>query len=116
MLQGIVIVGGGTAGWMTASYLKVAFGDRIAITLVESEQVDTIDVGEATFSTIRHFLNTSASKSMNGCPRVTPPINLAFASIIGASPAITSIILSNVHESSTGSISQIGGFTPINTV
>ncbi|WP_369692932.1 tryptophan halogenase family protein [Mycobacterium montefiorense] len=40
---------------MTASYLKVAFGDRIAITLVESEQVGTIDVGEATFSTIRHF-------------------------------------------------------------
>ncbi len=55
MAKSVVIVGGGTAGWMTASYLKASFGDRLAVTLVESRNVPTIGVGEASFSTIRHF-------------------------------------------------------------
>jgi tryptophan halogenase len=54
-VKDVVIVGGGTAGWMTATYLRAAFGDRVTITLVESGRVGTIGVGEATFSTIRHF-------------------------------------------------------------
>ncbi|KWX00856.1 Tryptophan halogenase [Carbonactinospora thermoautotrophica] len=52
-----MIVGGGTAGWMSATYLKAAFGDRVSVTLVESDRVSTIGVGEATFSTIRHFFD-----------------------------------------------------------
>lgn len=55
MVSNVVIVGGGTAGWMTASYLKAAFADRISVTLVESGKIGTIGVGEATFSDIRHF-------------------------------------------------------------
>lgn len=55
MPNNVVIVGGGTAGWMTASYLKATFGDRLSVTLVESNNVPTIGVGEATFSTVRHF-------------------------------------------------------------
>ncbi|MFE3176905.1 tryptophan halogenase family protein [Amycolatopsis sp. NPDC059090] len=55
MINNVVIVGGGTAGWMTASYLKAAFGDRVSVTLVESGKVGAIGVGEATFSDIRHF-------------------------------------------------------------
>ncbi|MBF8184507.1 tryptophan 7-halogenase [Nonomuraea sp. K274] len=55
MIQSVVIVGGGTAGWMTATYLRATFGSRISVTLVESKNVPTIGVGEATFSTIRHF-------------------------------------------------------------
>lgn len=57
MIKSVVIVGGGTAGWMTASYLNAAFGDRLDVTLVESEQVGRIGVGEATFSTVRHFFD-----------------------------------------------------------
>ncbi|MEU0399872.1 tryptophan halogenase family protein [Streptomyces sp. NPDC006197] len=55
MAKSVVIVGGGTAGWMTAAYLKATFGDRLAVTLVESKNVPTVGVGEASFSTIRHF-------------------------------------------------------------
>lgn len=57
MAHSVAIVGGGTAGWMTASYLQAAFGDRIEITLVESDRVPTIGVGEATFSTVRPFFD-----------------------------------------------------------
>ena len=57
MIKSVVIVGGGTAGWMTASYLNAAFGARIDVTLVESQQVGRIGVGEATFSTVRHFFD-----------------------------------------------------------
>ena len=57
MVRKIVIVGGGSAGWMTATYLKAAFGDRLEITLVESATVSSIGVGEATFSTLRYFFD-----------------------------------------------------------
>ncbi|MGQ0838776.1 tryptophan halogenase family protein [Actinokineospora sp.] len=57
MIRSVVIVGGGTAGWMTASYLKAAFAHQIDVTLVESAQVSRIGVGEATFSTVRHFFD-----------------------------------------------------------
>lgn len=57
MIGHVVIVGGGTAGWMTATYLKATFQDRLDVTLVESANVATIGVGEATFSTVRHFFD-----------------------------------------------------------
>jgi len=57
MIKSVVIVGGGTAGWMTASYMNAAFGDQVDVTLVESRQVGRIGVGEATFSTVRHFFD-----------------------------------------------------------
>jgi len=55
VVEKVVVVGGGTAGWMTATYLNAAFGDRLDVTVVESPRVAPIGVGEATFSTIRHF-------------------------------------------------------------
>lgn len=69
MIENIVIVGGGTAGWMTATYLKASFGDRLNITLVESEAVSTIGVGEATFSTVRHFFQHLGLKEPEWMPR-----------------------------------------------
>ncbi len=52
----VLIVGGGTAGWMTAAALshKLA-GTGIAVQLVESEAIGTVGVGEATVPHIRHF-------------------------------------------------------------
>nr|AGU11834.1 Tryptophan halogenase [uncultured organism] len=50
----IVVLGGGTAGWMAA--LAFATGlSRSSVTLVESEEVGIVGVGEATFPSIRAF-------------------------------------------------------------
>ncbi|MEZ0495047.1 tryptophan halogenase family protein [Sphingomonas sp. IW22] len=52
----VLVVGGGTAGWMTAAALGWAFAGRMAdVTLVESEAIGTVGVGEATVPHIRYF-------------------------------------------------------------
>jgi len=52
----IVILGGGSAGWMTAAGLARAnLCDTLSLTLVESPQVATVGVGEATLPSIREF-------------------------------------------------------------
>jgi tryptophan 7-halogenase len=59
-MKRIVIVGGGTAGWITAAYLARTLGaqsaDGISITLVESADIGILGVGEGTFPTIRKTL------------------------------------------------------------
>lgn len=78
-IKNIVIVGGGTAGWMSASYLVRALQQQANITLIESEAIPRIGVGEATIPNLQKvffdFLGIPEREWM-------PQVNGAFKSAI----------------------------------
>jgi tryptophan halogenase len=54
-LKKVLIVGGGTAGWMCAAFLAQAVGRSVEIQLVESDEIGIVGVGEATIPPIMNF-------------------------------------------------------------
>ena len=56
-VKNVVIAGGGTAGWIAAAALSQQFGDLLNITLVESEDIGTVGVGEASIPPMKSFHN-----------------------------------------------------------
>jgi tryptophan halogenase len=55
LIKDIVIVGGGTAGWMSAAALSTLMPTGYRVRLIESDAISTIGVGEATIPLIRGF-------------------------------------------------------------
>ncbi len=76
MAKRIVIVGGGTAGWMTASHLKKAL-PGMDITLIESANIKTVGVGEATFSTVKLFFDFLGLEESDWMPSCNATYKLA---------------------------------------
>jgi hypothetical protein len=101
----IVILGGGTAGWMAANlFVKKWPQDKIKITLVESPEIGIIGVGEGSTPSLKRFfqlIDVAEKDWMSRC-NATYKTNIRFS---GWSPA------SGVAEYSHPFISQIDTFT-----
>lgn len=54
-IKKVVIAGGGTAGWMAAAALSKLLGKTIEVNIVESDEIPTVGVGEATIPTLHIF-------------------------------------------------------------
>ena len=67
-VEKIVIVGGGTAGWLAAASISKLLGDNLQVTLIESDEIGTIGVGEATIPTmlvLHHLLKINEQEFMS---------------------------------------------------
>ena len=51
-IERVVIAGGGTAGWMAAAAISKLIGKKLDVCLIESDDIPTVGVGEATIPTI----------------------------------------------------------------
>jgi len=76
-IENVVIVGGGSAGWMTAAYLRRALDEKVKIALVESSGIPTVGVGEATFSTIKLFFDFLGLDERDWMPKCNAAYKLA---------------------------------------
>jgi len=73
----VVIVGGGSAGWMTAAYLSKALKHSVDICVVESSNIPTVGVGEATFSDIHLFFEFLGIREEDWMPECNASYKLA---------------------------------------
>ncbi len=76
-IRSVLVVGGGTAGWLSATYLQRALGATVKVTLIESKTIGRIGVGEATVSTLRYTLQFLGFEEHDWMPHVGAAYKLA---------------------------------------
>ena len=74
----LVILGGGTAGWIAANALAKAWGGQgTEITLVESPDIGTVGVGEGSTPYLKIFLDGMGAEESDWMPRCNAPTKTA---------------------------------------
>ena len=76
----VVIAGGGTAGWMAAAAISRSLGKVLDIKLVESDEIGTVGVGEATIPSLQNFhhLLEINEKEFMAATRATFKLGISF--------------------------------------
>jgi tryptophan halogenase len=95
-IQKVVIVGGGTAGWMAGAALAKLIGKNLDISLVESDEIGTVGVGEATIPTMitLHQLLNINEREFVAAVQGTFKLGIEFANWkMLASPTFTPLVL-----------------------
>jgi tryptophan 7-halogenase len=113
LIKSVVILGGGTAGWMAASYLTKALENKVKITLIESAAIPKIGVGEATIPNLQkvffdflgiperewmRFVNgafKAAVKFINWRKTPEPGVEDSFYHLFGSIPSCDGVPLSH---------------------
>ena len=75
-IKNIVILGGGTAGWMTAAYLGKALQGTVSITVIEAPTIPRIGVGEATVPNLQRAFFDRISP-LNNAEKIQRPLFVA---------------------------------------
>lgn len=66
----IVILGGGTAGWIAANAMIASWGDKgVDVTLIESPDIATVGVGEGSTPRLKHFFNAIGVEESEWMPK-----------------------------------------------
>lgn len=76
-IRSILIVGGGTAGWLSAAYLSQATRNKLDIRVVDSAEIGRVGVGEATVPTLGHTLRFLGLAERDWMPDIGATYKLA---------------------------------------
>ncbi|NKW72183.1 tryptophan 7-halogenase [Rhodobacteraceae bacterium R_SAG10] len=97
----IAIVGGGTAGWLSALVIREA-GRRsdlnLDISVVESSSIPTVGVGEGTTSVFRGLLLELGLTNSNFCVKPEPQSSTASGTATGGASATSTTAQSMTHR------------------